>query len=96
MAWSPAAGPEDYYGVTLIPSEDGRYEVAELALDGLSEQAGLQIGDTLTEVDVEQVGQPSKMWVYPFGLALLGLVILSQWPRWRRARASEAAAVTAE
>ena len=93
----PAAGPGDYYGVTFKPVEDGLYEVDELAPKGLAEQAGLRVGDTLTEVDVEQFGQPSKMWVYPFGLALLGLVILSQWPRWRRAKASEeAAAVTAE
>ncbi|MCH6590586.1 MAG: TRAP transporter permease [Proteobacteria bacterium] len=93
----PAAGPGDYYGVTFKATEDGRYEVDELAFKGLAEQAGVEVGDTLTEVDVEQLGQPSKMWVYPFGLALLGLVILSQWPRWRRAKASEAAAaVTAE
>ena len=93
----PAAGPGDYYGVTFKATEDGRYEVDELAFKGLAEQAGVEVGDTLTEVDVEQLGQPSKMWVYPFGLALLGLVLLSQWPRWRRAKASEAAAaVTAE
>ena len=92
----PAAGPGDYYGVTFKAAEDGLYEVDELAPQGLAEQAGLRVGDTLTEVDVEQPGQPSKMWVYPFGLALLGLVLLSQWPRWRRAKASEAAAVTAE
>jgi hypothetical protein len=96
----PAAGPGDYYGVTFKATEDGRYEVDELAFKGLAEQAGVEVGDTLTEVDVEQLGQPSKMWVYPIGLALLGLVILSQWPRWRRAKeseaASEAAAVTAE
>ena len=93
----PAAGPGDYYGVTFKATEDGRYEVDELAFKGLAEQAGIEVGDTLTEVDVEQLGQPSKMWVYPFGLALLGLVLLSQRPRWRRAKASEAAAaVTAE
>ena len=93
----PAAGPGDYYGVTFRHTEDGRYEVDELAFKGLAEQAGIEVGDTLTEVDVEQLGQPSKMWVYPIGLALLGLVLLSQWPRWRRAKASEAAAaVTAE
>ena len=93
----PAAGPGDYYGVTFKATGDGRYEVDELAFKGLAEQAGVEVGDTLTEVDVEQLGQPSKMWVYPIGLALLGLVILSQWPRWRRAKASEAAAaVTAE
>ncbi len=93
----PAAGPGDYYGVTFKAAGDGRYEVDELAFKGLAEQAGVEVGDTLTEVDVEQLGQPSKMWVYPIGLALLGLVLLSQRPRWRRAKASEAAAaVTAE
>ena len=92
----PAAGPEDFYGVALELTEDGRYEIAELAPNGLAEQAGMEVGDTLTDIDVEQVGQPSKMWVYPFGLLLLGLVLLSQLPRWRRAKASEAAAVATE
>ncbi|MEE9544489.1 MAG: hypothetical protein V3V55_02690 [Rhodospirillales bacterium] len=55
---------------------------------GLAEQAG--IGDLVTEVDVEQVGQPSKYLLYPFGLGLLGLIIALQRPRWRRQKAAEA------
>ena len=51
----PAAGPEDYYGFTLNPIEDGRYEVADLLPSGLAEQAGLELFDQVTDVDVEQV-----------------------------------------
>jgi TRAP transporter 4TM/12TM fusion protein len=87
-----AGGPEDLYGITLEPFEDDRYEVVELAFRGLAEQAGLEIGDYVTEVDVEQVGQPPKQLVYPFGLALLGLVIASQLARRRRALGAEALA----
>jgi TRAP transporter 4TM/12TM fusion protein len=87
-----AAAPEELYGITLEPVEDDRYEVVDLAFSGLAEQAGLEIGDYVTEVDVEQVGQPPKYLVYPFGLALLGLVIVSQLARRRRAAGAEAAA----
>jgi TRAP transporter 4TM/12TM fusion protein len=83
-----AVGPDVLYGVTIEPTEDGRYAVAELQFNGLAEQAGLELGDYVTEVDVEQVGQPAKQLVYPFGLALLGLVIASQLVRRRRALAT--------
>ena len=89
-----AAGPEDYYGVTLSPIEDGGYEVAELARFGLAEQAGLELFDQVTDVDVEQVGQPPKQLVYPFGLALLGVVIFSQLIRLRRMNAAGAGAAS--
>jgi C-terminal processing protease CtpA/Prc len=83
-----AAGPDVLYGVTIERTEDDRYAVAELQFNGLAEQAGLELGDYVTEVDVEQVGQPAKQLVYPFGLALLGLVIASQLVRRRRALAT--------
>ena len=85
-----AAGPEVLYGVTLEVIEGGRYEVAELAFSGLAEQAGLELGDYVTDVDVEQVGLPAKELVYPFGLALLALVIGSQLIRRRRVEAATA------
>jgi hypothetical protein len=83
-----AAGPDVLYGVTIERTEDDRYAVAELQFNGLAEQAGLELGDYVTEVDVEQVGQPAKQLVYPFGLALLGLIIASQLVRRRRALAT--------
>jgi TRAP transporter 4TM/12TM fusion protein len=87
-----AGGPQDLYGITLEPFEDDRYEVVDLAFSGLAEQAGLEIGDYVTEVDVEQVGQPPKQLVYPFGLALLAVVIGLQLARRRRAQGAEAVA----
>ncbi len=87
-----AAGPEVLYGLSILPAEDGDYEVVNLEFSGLAEQAGIKIGDTLTAVDVEQVGLPSKYLVYPFGVALLGLIIAMQLPRWRRQRPAAAPA----
>ena len=81
----PAAGPEEIYGVVLTPLEGDSYEVSELLPRGLAEQAGLRLFDQVTAVDEEQVGQPSKYLVYPFGLLLLGVVIGSQLIRRRRA-----------
>ncbi|MFQ5521729.1 MAG: DUF3394 domain-containing protein, partial [Candidatus Methylomirabilia bacterium] len=62
-----------------------RYAVTDLAFNGLAEQAGVDFGDYVTGVDVEQPGQPPKALVYPFGLALLGFVIGGQLARRRRA-----------
>jgi TRAP transporter 4TM/12TM fusion protein len=87
-----AAGPEELYGVMIEATEDRGYEVADLAPTGLAEQVGIEIGDTVTEVDVEQVGQPSRRWVYPFALALLGLIAGMQWMRRRRTLGEEVAA----
>ena len=81
----PAAGPEEIYGVVLTPLEGDGYEVGELLPEGLAEQAGLRRFDQVTAIDEEQVGQPSKYLVYPFGLLLLGVVIGSQLIRRRRA-----------
>jgi TRAP transporter 4TM/12TM fusion protein len=89
--------PQELYGITLERLADGRYEVADLAFAGLAEQAGVELFDEVTAIDIEQVGQPPKQLVYPFGLALLGLVIASQLVRRRRAGVAAApAAGTAE
>jgi TRAP transporter 4TM/12TM fusion protein len=72
------------YGLVLDPTDDGRYEVIDLLPRGLAEQAGIDFGDYVTGVEVEQVGLPSKRLVYPFALLLLGLVIGWQLLRKRR------------
>ena len=84
---TPEAGapaPKGPYGVVLGQEGDGRYSVADLAFDGPAERVGLDFGDYVEKVDLEQPGQPPKALVYPFGLALLGLVIGMQYLRWRR------------
>lgn len=75
---------QETYGVTLAQEPDGRYAVADLAVNGLAERAGLDFGDYVTEVDIEQPGQPAKELIYPVGLFLLGLAIASQLVRRRR------------
>ena len=87
-----AAAPETCYGVKIGSAEGGGYEIVDVAFNGLAEQAGIKIGDAVTEVDVEQVGLPSKYLVYPFALFLLGLVFAMQIPRWRRAQQEAAPA----
>jgi hypothetical protein len=89
IAPDPEFGP---YGMVLDPTADGRYEVIDLMPRGLAEQAGVDFGDYVTAVDIEQVGLPSKRLVYPFALLLLGLVIASQLVRIRRQRRAAPAA----
>ncbi len=80
-----AATPAETFGVGLEREEDGRYAVVDLAWNGMAEQAGIDWGDYVTGVDVEQTDLPPKELIYPAGLALLGLVFLSQLVRGRRA-----------
>ncbi|MBE0533635.1 MAG: TRAP transporter permease [Rhodospirillales bacterium] len=88
------AGQMGPYGVRL-EKDDDRYRVADLAMAGPAEQIGLQFGDYVTAVDVEVKGRPAKYWIYPIGLAILGLVIGLQAIRWRRGRRAEAAGAAA-
>ena len=75
----------DVLGIALAPLEDGRIEVTDTVFMGPGEKAGLAFGDIVTGVDVQQIGRPAKEIVYPFGLAVLALVLASQARRRRRA-----------
>ena len=80
-----APSPAETFGLALEREEDGRHAVVDLAFNGMAERAGLDWGDYVTGVDVEQVDLPPKELVYPVGVALLALVGLSQYRRRRRA-----------
>ena len=45
---------------------------------GKAEGAGIQFGDYVTSVDVEQIGRPRKEWVYAPAFAILCLITLMQ------------------
>ncbi len=75
------------YGVKIEREDDGRYAVSDLAINGLAEKAGIEFGDYVETVDVEQLGRPAREWVYPFAFALLGLIVALQLVRRRRANA---------
>jgi TRAP transporter 4TM/12TM fusion protein len=79
-------GPEARYGIKLAPVDDGRYEVTDLIPMGPADQVGIKIGDFVTEVDEEKVGQPPKELIYPVGLVLIGIVLGLQLMRLRRER----------
>ena len=84
--------PEARYGITMAPVGDGRFEVTNMTPKGLADQVGIEIGDYLTEFDEERVGQPPKEWIYPVGLALIGIVLGLQMIRRRRGQPVPAAA----
>ena len=80
-----AASPAETFGLALEREEDGRHAVVDLAFNGMAERAGLDWGDYVTGVDVEQGELPPKELVYPVGVALFALAGLSQYRRRRRA-----------
>ena len=82
-----AATPAETFGLGLEREEDGRHAVVDLAFNGMAERAGLDWGDYVTAVDVEQLDLPPKELIYPLGVALLALAGLSQYRRRRRAAA---------
>ena len=82
---SSPASPAETFGLALEREEDGRHAVVDLAFNGMAERAGVDWGDYVTGVDVEQVDLPPKELVYPVGLALLALAGLSQYRRRRAA-----------
>ena len=86
----PVAPSAETFGVRLEREADGRHAVVDLAFNGMAERAGVDRGDYVTGVDVEQVALPPKELVYPVGVALLALVGLSQLWRRRRIAASRA------
>ncbi|MGH6660354.1 MAG: TRAP transporter permease [Rhodospirillales bacterium] len=75
---------EERYGLTVQRNDKGRYKVTNLVPNAAAERGGMKIGDAVTEIDVQQVDQPPKYLVYPFGLALLGVVIGLQMLRQRK------------
>ena len=84
---TPELGPGGgygLYGLKMKVDEGGRYAVSELLPKGLAEQAGVRLDDFVTDVEVELVGQPARQWIYPFGLALMGVVLALQLARRRR------------
>lgn len=83
---APAPGqPADqyYYGLLLEPTQDGRYEVIDLAFNGRAEEAGITWGDYVTAIDRTNQDRWPAWVVYPFALGLLGLIFYTQWrPGW--------------
>ena len=77
------------FGLTLGEDDQGRWIVDSFAFGGAAEQAGVDFDDLVTAIDMEVAGLPPKELVYPFGLALLGLVFYAQWRRARHERAEE-------
>jgi len=80
------AKPTDRYGPygLELGKEGDRYAVSDLAMNGSAETKGIEFGDYVTAIDVEQSGLPPKQLVYPFMLVLIGVVLFSQYTRYRK------------
>ena len=79
-----AADAANPYGISLAPTDDGRFEVTDLAFNGIAEKAGATFGDYVTDADIEQLDRPAKELVYPIALSILALFVGLQLIRWRR------------
>lgn len=77
------------YGMQLGEDGRGRTVVDVTNFGGPAEEIGILMGDIITEIDAQILGQPPKAYIYPFALLLLGLIMLMQRPRMRRQAAAE-------
>lgn len=64
-------------GLTLTNSGD-RWLVSDLTFMGKAESAGIQFGDYVTSVDVEQTERPRKEWIFAPAFTILCLIALMQ------------------
>jgi len=58
------------YGVNLVDKE-GRMTIETLQWNGLAKKSGVETGDVISELKIENLEQPDKAIVYPFALMLL-------------------------
>lgn len=71
------------FGIELKRDPAGNFRVVSLTPNGLAEKRGILAEDLVTAADVENLNRPAKEWVYPFMLALLGLIMGAHYVRSR-------------
>lgn len=82
---------EAAYGMVLERDERNpdRYAVT-VRFGSPAAEAGMQsFQDYITGMQVEQVGTPSKRWIYPFAFMFIGLLVWSQMTRVRREKRAD-------
>jgi TRAP transporter 4TM/12TM fusion protein len=92
---APGQSVEDAFGLILQKDaqDEDRY-AATVRFGGPAANVGMQtFQDYVTGVQVEQVGAPSKRWVYLLGFLLIGILLMSQLSRVRREKRLSTAAV---
>jgi len=89
----PGQPVEQGYGMILEedPENPGRYAVTVRFGTPAAEAGMKSLQEYVTGVQIEQVGAPSKRWVYPFAFVLIGLLLMSQTLRMRREKGGAAA-----
>jgi len=83
---------EQGYGLVLEPDPENpeRYAVTVRFGTPAAEAGMKSFQDYVTGIQVEQVGAPSKRWIYPFAFILIGLLVWSQTARLRREQTAAA------
>ena len=61
------------YGVNLI-NEDGRITIDKLKWNGLAKKDGVETGDVIIDLKIENLDRPNKAIIYPFALLCLFVV----------------------
>ena len=70
--------------MVLTVETDGRWIVTDMVFNGLAEKSGIDFGDYVTAMDIEQIARPAKEWVYLPALIILLGVVLAQRRRMKR------------
>ena len=70
--------------MVLTVETDGRWIVTDMVFNGLAEKSGIDFGDYVTAMDIEQTGRPAKEWIYLPALIILLGVVLAQRRRMKR------------
>ncbi len=58
------------YGMSII-EENNKYIVDTLQWNGKAKKSGFEMGDYISELKIENVNRPSKIFIYPFAILLL-------------------------
>ena len=54
-----------------IIEENNKYIVDTLKWNGKAKKSGFEMGDYISELKIENVNRPSKIFIYPFAILLL-------------------------
>jgi len=79
-----AGQPLSSLDMVLTVETDGRWIVTDMVFNGLAEKSGIDFGDYVTAMDIEQTGRPAKEWIYLPALIILLGVVLAQRRRMKR------------
>ena len=64
------------------------YVVNWLAVNGIAQDAGIELKDIITKSEIRNIHQIHRNWGYVAGIILLIIIVSSQWKRSRQIKSS--------